>query len=159
MAHFMRVFTSIKEIPTLPALAQKLEQEDFEIETFPKKDDPRYTETDWRTFHVSYEERFASVMVDRSVKGEEDKLFEEEIEEFSSDLHKLPDSTGKQAVQEVLGNTSQIVACYIPDDITEHGWELVETLLETLLDTTNGTLQVDGEGWYDKEGELLLEME
>ena len=104
---------------------------DLILNTFPKKDDPRFMEADWRTFHVSYDERFASVMLDRSVKGEEDKLFEEEIEEFSQRLEPhCQTAAGKQAVQDLLGNTEQIFACYIPDDITEHGWELVEALLE-----------------------------
>lgn len=159
MAHFLRVFASTTETPTLPVLANKLEMEGFDFDTYPKKDDPRFLEPDWRTFHISYDERSASVMLDRSLQGEADKLFEEEIAEFIETLTALPDSSGKQTVQEILTATQQVFACLIPDDITEHGWELVEVLLEIVLDHTNGTLQVDGEGWYDKEGELILEME
>ncbi|MGZ4164789.1 MAG: hypothetical protein ACXVDB_08990 [Tumebacillaceae bacterium] len=159
MAHFLRVFTSTTDTPTLPVLANKLDMEGFDFNTFPKKDDPRFLENDWRTLHISYDERAASVILDRSLKGEEDKLFEEEIEEFQQSLAALEDSSGKQTVAALLANTQQVFACLIPDDITEHGWELVETLLEIVLDHTGGTLQVDGEGWYDKEGELILEME
>jgi hypothetical protein len=159
VAHFLRVFTSTTETPTLPVLANKLEMEGFDFDTYPKKDDPRFLEPNWRTFHISYDERSASVILDRSLKGEEDKLFEEELEEFGQTLATLEDSPGKQTVQELLANTQQVFACLIPDDITEHGWELVEVLLEVVLDQTGGMLQVDGEGWYDKEGELILEME
>jgi hypothetical protein len=159
MAHFMRVFANQTEASNILALVKELEQDGFVFDTFPNSDDPRYTDTDWRTLHLAYDKNVASVMLDRSVRGDEGDVFDEEIEEFQETLKTVDDGAGKQAVVDVLQNASQVFACYIPDDITETGWELVESLLEKLLDTTGGSLQVDGEGFFDKEGELILAVE
>jgi hypothetical protein len=159
LPHFMRVFTASTAAPTIPVLHQQLEQEEFTFDTFPKTDDPRYGAENWRTLHLAYDKNVASVMLDRSVRGDEGDVFGEEIEEFQEALKSVPESAEKTAVQQILQNASQVFACYIPDDMTEEGWELVESLLEKLLDSTEGSLQVDGEGFFDKEGELILSME
>ena len=156
MAHFMRVFCRTQEAPAIPALVEKIEHIGFELKIFPAKDDPRFSDPDWRTVHLSYEDRRPSVMVDRSIRGAED--FEEEIEEFRSAVQAV-EGDGRAAVEQLLAETQQIIACMIPDDFTEEGWELVEYLLELLLDATDGTLQADGEGFFDKEGELILAIE
>lgn len=155
MAHFMRVFTNSTAAPTIEAVCKQLEQDGFVFDTFPKSDDPRYTVENWRTLHLAYDKNVASIMLDRSVRGDEGDVFGEEIEEFQ-DVLKDVEGAGKGAVSEILQNASQIFACYLPDDLTEEGWELVESMLEKLLDATEGSLQVDGEGFFDKEGELLL---
>lgn len=53
----------------------------------------------------------------------------------------------------------QIYALDIDEDITEEGWDFLETLLDFIADATDGYVQIDEEGIYDKEGELLVEME
>ena len=39
----------------------------------------------------------------------------------------------------------------------EKGWELVEDALDFIKDSTDGYVQIDGEGIYDKEGKMVLE--
>lgn len=155
MAHFMRVFCRTQEAPTIPHLVDKIEHIGFELKIFPAKDDPRYQDPDWKTVHLSYEDRRPSVMVDRSISGAED--FAEEIDEFRTAMQSVEgQDEGRAVVEKLLSETEQIIACMIPDDFTEEGWELVEYLLELLLDATDGTLQADGEGFFDKEGELIF---
>ena len=159
VAHFMRVFTNKTKAPNISELRHQLEQDGFVFETFPDTDDPRYTAEDWRTLHLAHDRNVASIILYRSVRGDEGDVFNDEIEEFQEALNSVADAPEKQAVQQILQNASQIFACYIPDDLNETGWELVESLLEKLLEATDGSLQVDGEGFFDKEGELLLAVE
>jgi hypothetical protein len=160
MAHFLRVMTKTTNAPTIAVLAEALEQEGFVFATFPKREDERFTTPNWRTFHLSYEEQSRSLMLDRSLRGQEERELEEDVEEFLEQLQGLEGDEGKKKqVVDILNETNQMFALYIPDDITEEGWELAEKLMENLLEMTDGVLQVDGEGFFDKEGELILEME
>jgi hypothetical protein len=156
MAHFLRVMTENQEAPSLPKLTKLLEDGGFEIVTFPSADDERFADPNWRTFHLAYDRHKLSLILDRSVKG--DAELDEEIAEFFENLKQV-EGEGKSTVEAILSGTRQILALLIPDDITEQGWEVAEFLLEQLLEATDGHLQVDGEGFYDKEGELLFEME
>ncbi len=45
------------------------------------------------------------------------------------------------------------------EDITEEGWEFLECLLDFVCDATDGYVQVDEEGIYDKNGELMIEID
>ncbi|ARU61572.1 hypothetical protein CBW65_11540 [Tumebacillus avium] len=158
MAHFLRVMTKQQTAPGLGELTNSLAQEGISFETFPDKEEERFNDPDWHTLHIAYDPNKMSLMLDRSRTGDEKGELAEEIAEFQENLQTLT-GDGKAAVAEILSSTEQIFACLIPDDITEQGWELVEKLLEHLLEATDGHLQVDGEGFYDKEGELLFEME
>ncbi|HEU4964741.1 MAG TPA: hypothetical protein VFV52_12925 [Bacilli bacterium] len=160
MAHFMRVLTKTTQAPTLPVLVETLEQAGFAFTTFPDPDDERYTAPDWSKLHLAYDERSHSLMLDRSLRGQAEGELEEDVEEFLEQLQAVQtDDAVKKQITDLLNESQQIFACYIPDDILEDGWNLVEALMEQLLDATGGTLQVDGEGFFDAEGELLLEME
>lgn len=53
----------------------------------------------------------------------------------------------------------QIYAMDVDDDINEAGWDFLDCLMDFLCDATDGYVQIDDEGIYDKEGELLVEME
>lgn len=158
MAHFLRVMTKQQTAPGLAELTNSLAQEGFTFETFPDKEEERFADPNWQTLHIAYDPNKMSLMLDRSQAGDEKGELAEEIAEFQENLQAL-EGAGKAAVAEILSGTEQIFALLIPDDITEQGWELAEKLLEHLLDATDGHLQVDGEGFYDKEGELLFEME
>lgn len=160
MAHFMRVLTKTTNSPTLAVLCESLEQAGFAFTTFPDKEDERFAAADWKSLHLAYDERSHSVMLDRSVRGQEERELEEDLEEFAEQLKALEaEEVKKKQVEELLAETNQIFACYIPDDMLEQGWEMVEKLMETLLEMTDGVLQVDGEGFFDKEGDMMLEME
>lgn len=158
MAHFLRVMTKTSEAPALVELTKNLKAAGYDFQTFPDQEDERFSDPNWRQYHLAYDAHKMSLMIDRSVKGDEGGELSEEIAEFQADLAGLA-GAGKEAIEALLAETEQIVACMIPDDITEQGWELVESLLETLLEATDGHLQVDGEGFYDKEGELIFSME
>ncbi|ASS76439.1 hypothetical protein CIG75_16725 [Tumebacillus algifaecis] len=158
MAHFLRVMTKQQTAPALAELTEVLKRAGFEFETFPDHEEERFADPNWQTLHIAYDANKMSLILDRSKAGDETGELAEEIAEFQENLQAL-EGQGKAEVAAILSSTEQIFACLIPNDITERGWEVAEKLLEQLLDATDGHLQVDGEGFYDKEGELLFEME
>src|SRR4051812_38097608 len=115
----MRVISTKGEAPALADLVKHLQMEGFTFETFPTEEDERYTSPDWRTLHLAYDRHVGSLMLDRSGKGEES--FEEDIAEFREHLG---EGDNAARVKEILDGAVQIFACYIPDDMTEQGWEL-----------------------------------
>jgi hypothetical protein len=159
MSFYVRVFSQTEDFPSLYAICDELLEEGYEFATFPGKDEPEFKETDWRNMILQYDESLRPIEVDRDTKGQGDSVFREEQEEFLEILKKLPYSRGQKRASELLKNAVQIYAFEVDEDITEEGWEFLECMLDFICDATDGYVQVDEEGIYDKDGELLVEME
>ena len=159
MSFYVRVFSQVEDFPSLYAICDELLEEGFEFATSPGKDEPEFKEDNWRNMVFQYDESCKSIELDRDTKGQEDRVFEEEQEEFLEDVKKLPYSKGQKKALEILKNATQIYAFEVEEDISEEGWEFLECLLDFICDATDGYVQVDEEGIYDKDGELLVEME
>ncbi len=159
MSFYVRVFSQVEDFPSLYAICDELLEEGFEFATSPGKDEPEFKENNWRNMVFQYDESYKSIELDRDTKGQEDRVFEEELEEFLETVKKLPYSKGQKKAMEILKNATQIYAFEVEEDISEEGWEFLECLLDFICDATDGYVQVDEEGMYDKDGELLIEME
>lgn len=87
-----------------------------------------------------------------------DGLFEEEIEEF---LEFLDDVEGKarQRVEQVLKKSKRTIAIQILGQgrESEPTLAVINPLLQWLMQTREGLLHADGEGYYDKNGLVLPE--
>lgn len=159
MSFYVRVFSQVEDFPSLYAICDELLEEGFEFSTFPGKDEPEFKEGNWRNIVFQYDEDSKPIELDRDTKEQGDGVFEEEQEEFLESVKKLPYSKGQKKVLEILKNTVQTYAFEVEEDISEEGWEFLECLLDFVCDATDGYVQVDEEGIYDKDGELLVEME
>lgn len=159
MSFYVRVFSLAEDFPSLYAICDELKEAGFEFATSPGKDEPEFQESDWRKVIFQYDENFKPVELERDTKEHKDSIFKEEQEEFLEAVKKLPYSKGQKKALEILKNVVQIYAFEVDEDITEEGWDFLECMLDFICDATDGYVQVDEEGIYDKEGELLVEME
>jgi hypothetical protein len=158
MSFYVRVFSLAEDYPSLYAICDELLEEDFEFATSPGKDEPEFREDNWRNLILQYDEDFNTIELDRNIKEDDDIIFKEEQEEFLEAVRKLPYSKGQKKALEILRNAVQIYAFEVDEDITEEGWDFLECILDFICDATDGYVQVDEEGIYDKDGELLLEI-
>ena len=158
MSFYVRVFSMAEDFPSLYAICDELLEEDFEFATYPGKDEPEFKESDWRSVVLQYDENFKPIELDRSTKEQGDNVFKEEQDEFLEAIKKLPYSKGQKKALEILKNAVQIYAFEVEEDITEEGWDFLGCMLDFICDATDGYVQVDEEGIYDKDGELLIEM-
>ncbi len=158
MSFYARVFSQAEDFPSLYAICDELLEEGFEFATSPGKDEPEFKESNWRNMLFQYDENAKPIELDRDTKEQGDGIFEEEQEEFQESIKKLPYSKGQKKALEILKNAVQIYAFEVEENISEEGWEFLEYLLDFICDATDGYVQVDDEGIYDKDGELLVEM-
>lgn len=159
MSFYVRVFSMAEDFPSLYAICDELLEEGFEFATSPGKDEPEFKENDWRSLVLQYDENCKSIELDRDTKEQGESIFKEEQDEFLEAIKKLPYSKGQKKALELLKNAVQIYAFEVDEDITEEGWDFLECILDFICDATDGYVQVDEEGIYDKDGELLIEME
>lgn len=159
MSFYVRVFSQVEDFPSLYAMCDELLEEGFEFATSPGKDEPEFKEENWRNIVLQYDENAKPIELERDTREQADRVFKEEQNEFLDALKKLPYSKGQKKAIEVIKNAIQIYAFEVDEDITEEGWDFLECLLDFLCDATDGYVQVDEEGIYDKDGELMVEME
>ena len=159
MSFYVRVFSQAEDFPSLYTMCDELVEEGFEFSTAPGKDEPEFKEIDWRNLILQYDEAFKAIELERDIKEDGNTVFREEQEEFLEALKKLPYSKGQKKALEIIKNAVQIYAFEVDEDITEEGWEFLEFMLDFICDATDGYVQVDEEGIYDKNGELMIEMD
>ncbi|NLN49308.1 MAG: hypothetical protein GX154_09555 [Clostridiales bacterium] len=158
MSFYVRVFSQDEDFPSRYALCEELLEAGFEFSTFPGKYDEDFDEKDWKHLMLEYDSDSEPIRLERNL-AEKDTIFEEEKQEFLEALNEiLTDKEQKKAV-EIITNAVQIYAFDVDDDITEKGWDFLNCLLDFLCDATDGYVQIDDEGIYDKEGKILVEME
>jgi hypothetical protein len=159
MSFYVRVFSAAEDFPSLYAICDELKDSDFEFATSPGKDEPEFSENDWKNAVFQYDENLKPIELERDTKEHVGGIFSEEQNEFLEAIKKLPYSKGQKKAHEILKNTLQIYAFEVDEDISEEGWDFLECMLDFICDATDGHVQVDEEGIYNKDGELLLEME
>ncbi len=158
MGFYARVFAMEEDYPSRYAICEELLEAGFEFSTFPGKYDSDFDEKDWKHLMLQYDENNEPIRLERNIK-ERDSILEEEQEEFLEALEELPDSKEKKKAVDIIKGITQIYAFDIEEDITEKGWEFLNHLFDFLCDATDGYVQIDDEGIYDKEGKILVEME
>lgn len=159
MSFYVRVFSMAEDFPSLYAICDELKDSGFEFATSPGKDEPEFAESDWKNVLFQYDGDFKPIELDRDTIEHEGSIFREEQNEFLEAIKKLPYSKGQKKALELIKNAVQIYAFEVDEDITEEGWDFLECMLDFICDATDGYVQVDEEGIYDKDGELLLDME
>ena len=159
MSYFTRVFSLAEDFPSLYALCDELLEAGFEFATAPGKGESEFEESDWKSMVFQYDENCKPILLERNVKGEAGRLLEEEQQEFLEVLEAMPFSKAQKKAVDILKYSVQIYAFEIQEDITEKGWDFLECIMDFLCDATDGYVQVDEEGIYDKEGKILIEME
>lgn len=158
MSFYARVFSMAEDYPSRFAICDELLEAGFEFSTFPGKFDNDFDEKEWKYLMLEYDANHEPIRLERNIKGV-DSIFEEEQQEFLDVLKDLPYSKEQKKASEIIKGMVQIYALDIDEDITEEGWNFLEVLLDFLADASDGYVQIDEEGIYDKEGELLVEME
>lgn len=158
MSFYVRVFSLAEDFPSLNALCDELLEEGYEFATSPGKEEPEFQIENWSSMVLQYDESQKPIFLERNTINDEDALFKEEQKEFLDELKELPYSKGQKKAVEVVKKAVQVYAFELDEELTEEGWAFLETMLDFLCDATDGYVQVDEEGIYDQEGNLLVEM-
>lgn len=157
MSFYVRVFSQAEDFPSLNALCDCLLEEGYEFSTSPGIGEEEFTVGDWREIVFRYDKTGETLELERNIAS--DDIFEDEKEEFLELIKELPYSKEQKKAKEIIKNSVQIYAFELSEDLTEEGWDFLECILDFICDATDGYVQVDEEGIYDNEGNILVEIE
>ena len=159
MSIYVRVFSLAEDYPSLNAICDCLADEGFEFATSPGKDEAEFLTNDWKNIVFQYSENESQIELERDTKESGDSIFCDEKQEFIDAVSQLTYSKGLKQAKKIVNEAVQIYAFEISPDMGEKGWDFLECILDFICDATDGYVQIDEEGIYDKEGQLLVEMD
>ncbi len=159
MTFFARVFSLAEDIPSRNAICEVLVEEGYDFSTAPGRTDEDFNEAEWHDFQFSYAEGMPLIMVERNTKTVNGELFKEEIDEFKETIDDAPYTKNTKKVKKIFEDVKQIYAFKLEEEMDEAGWDFIEEILDFICDATDGYVQIDGEGIFDKNGDIMLEFE
>lgn len=159
MPFFVRVFSMAEDIPSRNSICDELLEEDYEFMTSPGKEEPEFREMNWTSMSFQYREGGPVLELERNTPELDGALFSDEKKEFQDIIEGLPYGKHTKRVKGILDGLKQIYAFRIEEEMDEEGWQFLETILDYICDGTDGYVQIDGEGIYDREGRLMLEFD
>lgn len=159
MSFFARVFSLIEDVPSRSSICEDLLEAGYEFATAPGKEDADFKDADWTFMDFQYQEGTPLIQLERNTREIDGELFEDEIKEFMETIAELPYGKNTKKVTNVFTEAKQIFAFKLEEEMNEDGWGFLEDLMDFLCDSTDGYVQIDGEGMYDKDGRLMLEFE
>ncbi len=159
MTFFARVFSMAEDIPSRNSICDELLEEGFEFSTAPGKTEGEFGEQNWSHMSFQYSESGPLIELERNTPELDGALFTDEKKEFLNIVDGLPYGKNTKRIKELFSSMKQIYAFRLDDSMDDDGWQFLETVLDYLCDSTDGYVQIDGEGIYDKDGRLMLEFD
>ena len=151
--YILRVFARSPGAPTPQAIAEHLRRR-FEVRVETGVFSLSYA--DWKHLHLFYAEGRAPLRLERqSLHG--DAPLPNSLRALMDATAAAKDSRGKRRVLDFLAQASQVFELGVPPDFDWHaGRHLVSTeLLNYLQKETDGLIQADGEGYYERNRLIL----
>ncbi len=155
MGYYVRAFCRIAGQPSVGMLMEWLREGGSRAVIESPDADP------WTQLLVQYKAGRNPILVEWS---EDDSVdtdttpVREEVAEFLEELGAAWWSIRKRRVVDHLRKTRAVVACQLPSDIDDDGYETNQRLLQFFVQHRGGLVFADGEGFYDGD-RLTLRME
>lgn len=159
MTFFARVFSMVEDVPSRFSICDELLEAGYTFSTAPGKEDGDFKDPEWTKMDFQYDEKLPLIHLERNTEALDGDFFKEELKEFQEAVEEAPYGKNTKKVKNLLAEVKQIYAFQLEEEMDEHGWDFLEDILDYLCDSTDGYVQIDGEGIYDKEGKLMLEFE
>jgi len=154
MGYRIRLLAPSEDVPAAGQIAAALRAEGFDA---PVAAAPADAGWESLTVHPAGQE---PIRVQRSLRRGEENRVDEEVDAFLDELLDLDQTPGVQQVEDALRRARQMIVLDVPEEFPwGAGRTVVDALVEYLADATEALIQADGEGFYDRMGELLVPME
>lgn len=152
MALSIKVYGNADSFPSIEEIIDFLEESEFEITIETEDDD----EDDWEELYVFESSLDCAIDV---VRCDEDEEIEEEVKNL---LESMNGSTTEEAavIRQTLENRAIVMGIELPEEAEDDDNALVmcSLLAQYLAQRCDGIYCVDGEGFFDETGELILEL-
>ena len=150
----MRVFARSPRVPSPQAVADTLRSGRFEVRVESGVYSAGYE--GWSRLHLFYAEgRLPLALGRQSLQG--DAPLPGHLRVLMDATASAPDSRGKRRVLEFLAQAGQVFELSLPPDFEQRAGRrlLSAELIDYLQKETDGLIQVDGEGYYDRNRIIL----
>lgn len=155
MAYYFRVFCNAATVPPLSDVLGWVRERGVNLHVAPGgveawEDDP---------VTLVYEEGVPPFLAELNRNDGEDSLAAQEIGEFISMLEEEAQKPRKRKeIIQHLRETKFLVACEIPvEKFSDAGFHALDVFLAYFVVHSNGMVQADGQGFYDR-GKLIYEL-
>jgi hypothetical protein len=148
------VFCTADEVPSINAVLGDLASQGFRLKA-DAGDQPDLDSVDWLQFGFRYADGKEPIEVECNRNTGEKSLCHEECAEFIEALENSETSTALEGVTDQLQKTAFVVACQLPSDIDDAGYEALGALLAHFVRHCGGMIQADGEGFYEGDQVIL----
>jgi len=156
---FTRVFCLRKESPPLALLIEFLKAKKL-TPILPKEvDDKLLNVWNWVGVELTYNKDRAPILLTcvrkDSAQGE---IFDQDIQRLLNFAEAHRELDNWQVVDQLRGCRFYVATILDKNDITEEGYDFNGWILQFFQENCNGMVQIDGQGFFDAEGEVLLEL-
>jgi len=156
---FTGVFFLRKESPPLALLIQFLKAKKL-TPILPKEvDDKLLNVWNWVGVELTYNKDRAPILLTcvrkDSAQGE---IFDQDIQGLLNFAEAHRELDNWQVVDQLRGCRFYVATILDKNDITEEGYDFNGWILQFFQENCNGMVQIDGQGFFDAEGEVLLEL-
>lgn len=116
----------------------------------------------WEAVFVRWREpELHEVWLLERVLAEEEEAVDTLLAQLAAEVQNLPDSAGRRIVLDHLSKTAALYpVTLLPALITDDdhpAWGALDVALRCLAENTEGLIYAETEGFYDSDGEMLLE--
>ncbi|MDH4186124.1 MAG: hypothetical protein OEV08_03925 [Nitrospira sp.] len=157
--HYSRVFCQKENSPPIRLLLEFLKSRGQTPITPPDMDDAMLDEWAWVQVSLGYDrERKPIQLFCSRNRGTYKDVYEEEQKQFLTILAMHDDVEAQLASEYVTRAQFILTTCFIPQDITEEGYDFNGWILEFYQEQCNGIVQIDNQGFYSPKGELIVDL-
>lgn len=156
---FTRVFCLRKESPPLSLLVEYLKARGATPIIPPEVTDKLLNSWNWVGMEIGYAKDKKPILVTCVRKGgAQDDIFKQDIEGLLNFVEAHREIDNWRVADQLRGCRFYIADILDKNDITEEGYDFNGWILQFFQENCDGMVQIDGQGFYDEEGELLFEL-
>ena len=156
---FTRVFCLRKEPPPISLLIEYLKARGATPIIPSEVPEKLLNSWNWVGMEIGYAKDKKPILVTCVRKGgAQDDIFKQDIEGLLNFVETHREIDNWRVVDQLRGCRFYIADVLDKNDITEEGYDFNGWILQFFQENCDGMVQIDGQGYYDENGELLFEL-
>lgn len=156
---FTRVFCLRKEPPPLSLLIEYLKARGATPIIPPEVTDKLLNSWNWVGMEIGYANDKKPILVTCVRKGgAQADIFKQDIEGLLNFVEAHREIDNWRVADQLRGCRFYIADILDKNDITEEGYDFNGWILQFFQENCDGMVQIDGQGFYSNEGELIFEL-
>lgn len=156
---FTRVFCIRKESPPLGLLMEFLRARGATPIVPTEVTEKMLNSWNWVGLELGYDKEKAPIVVTCVRKGSaQDDIYKQDIQGLLNFVEAHREDDNWRVADQLRGCRFYVATILDKNNITDEGYDFNGWILQFFQENCDGMVQIDGQGFYSAEGELILEM-